>query len=198
MLKRYVEKNNSLDNLVLVGMFVMFVYSIFLLTSAHLQGIELGLWIWERHQNLFSWYSRPLFVIPACYYAYRRKLHYTFGFILLMFASLFWFAAPEHVSIQVSSYLEWEKQLFFSGDSATPLIVLSITVVLFLIGLFYAFYKRSLLYGLLLINVGTILKIIVSITLGGESGTSAIVPSLSSILFIDLLALFLWRYKSCK
>ena len=31
-------------------------------------------WVFERHQNQWSWYIRPLFVIPFCYFAYKEYM----------------------------------------------------------------------------------------------------------------------------
>ena len=30
-------------------------------------------WVWARHHNVLSWYIRPLFLIPFCYFACRRS-----------------------------------------------------------------------------------------------------------------------------
>ena len=169
------------------------MYSAAILFNAHANGEHLGLWIWDRHQNQFSWYSRPLFLVPACYYAYRQNLWMIIGFTVLISCSLFWFAAPPNVSDQVSGYLEWERQLFFSDDSYAPLTLLSVVVVGFLFGLFYAFWTRNLWVGLFLINAGTITKIAVSVVLGKEAGTAAIVPSLSSLAIINVAAYVVWR-----
>ena len=181
------------SNLSIVILSLLFIYSFILLLGAYFQGLNIGSWIWDRHQNLFSWYSRPLFIIPACYFAYQHKLWHTTACMVLMFASLFWFSAPEQVSVEVQAFLEWEKQLFFIGDSITPLVFLLVGVLFFLIGLFYAFYKRSIWYGLLIINIGTLLKIFVSLYWGQEAGTTAILPSISSILIINVIAWILWK-----
>ncbi len=178
-----------------VALSILFLYSLFLLGQAYLQGLDIGSWIWDRHQNLFSWYSRPIFIVPACYYAYQHKLWHTGAWMVLMFTSLFWFPAPEQVSVGVQAYLEWEKQLFFTGESTVPLVILIMGVMIFLFGIFYAFYKRNIWYGLLIINIGTLLKIFVSLNWGKETGVTAIVPSISSILFINIVALILWKRK---
>ena len=33
---------------------------------------EFGAWAWERHHNVLSWYIRVLFLLPFCYFAYKR------------------------------------------------------------------------------------------------------------------------------
>ena len=68
---------------------------------------EFTAWAWERHHNVLSWYIRPLFFLPFCYFAYRRSL---FGMVLTLVAlatSMFWFPAPEHdrIPIRSSSWL---------------------------------------------------------------------------------------------
>lgn len=186
------------DKLVAFLVILVLLYSIALLVNAYLAGENIAAWVWDRHQNQFSWYSRPLFLIPACYYAYRRKFGLIFGFMAMLFCSLFWFAAPENVAEHVSGYLEWEKQLFFSNKSMVPIISLSVAVAAFLVGLFSAFWYRSFWLGLILINAGTVLKIIVSVTLGNEFGTAAVIPSLSSLAIINFVAFFAWRFFGVK
>ncbi|WP_157716256.1 hypothetical protein [Roseivirga echinicomitans] len=190
-----MNKQNLISNVILS---ILFFYSFFLIGQAYIQGLDIGNWIWDRHQNLFSWYSRPLFIIPACYFAYHHKLWHTGAWMALMFASLFWFSAPQQVSESVQAYLEWENKLFFNGDSIVPLVVLIAGVLAFLFGLFYAFYRRNMWYGLLVFNIGTLLKIFVSLTWGKETGVTAIVPSLSSMLFINIVAWLLWKRTKKK
>lgn len=183
------------DCLVLWLIGAMLSYSAIIFVSAYLSGADMGAWVWDRHQNLFSWYSRPLFILPAVYYAYRRKLWYVIGIMSLLATSLFWFAAPSMVAPMVSEYLQWEKQLFFSNDSELPLVALTGSIIIFLFFLFYAFWQRNVWYGLAVINAGTVLKIIVSVTFGQDAGMAAIAPSLFSLLVINLFAWFLWRLK---
>jgi len=188
-------KTDRLDIAVLALVGSVLVWSAVVLVKVQLSGEDLGAWIWDRHQNPFSWYSRPLFIIPACYYAWRRKPLHVIGFLLLLFTSLFWFAAPDHVPERVSDFLEWEKQLFFTNQSSLPLLALIVTVALFLFGLFLAFWKRNLWYGLILINVGTLLKIVFSVAVGKEVGMAAIVPSLTSLAVVNSIAFLIWRFR---
>lgn len=183
----------SIDRVVSGLVLAALMLSSAMLIASSLRGENLGAWVWERHQNQFSWYSRPLFIIPACYYAYRHNLRLSIGFLLLIGCSLFWFDAPDVVPQHVVGYLEWEKQLFYSGESALPLLSLVAAVMLFLSGLICAFWQRNAWMGLLLINAGTIMKIVVSVCIGNEAGMAAIVPSVSSLACINFLAYVVWR-----
>ena len=31
-------------------------------------------WAWARHHNPLSWYIRPLFILPFCYFAYKKSV----------------------------------------------------------------------------------------------------------------------------
>ena len=72
---------------------------------------EFVAWAWERHHNVLSWYIRPLFFLPFCYFAYRRSL---FGITLTLVAlatSIFWFPAPETASPAVIEMLAAERDV---------------------------------------------------------------------------------------
>ena len=175
----------------LMGLILLYSASIF--SVAWLSGSDMGAWVWGRHQNLFSWYSRPLFIIPAAYYAYRHKPWHIIGFMSLLGTSLFWFPAPAQVPAAVTDYLEWEKQLFFVNENRLPLVAMSVAVVVFLFGFFYSLWKRNVLYGLILINLGTLIKMVISLRFAQEAGTAAIAPSLSSLLAINFIYWLFWR-----
>ena len=177
-----------IDKSVLLILLIMLSYSAMLLAKAWMDGVHIGEWIWNRHQNQFSWYSRPLFIIPACYYAYRQKLGFVIGIMVLLGSSLFWFAPPAEVSETISGYLDWERQMFFNANNRIPLIVLSVSVLIFLLLLFYSFWQKSFWMGLLVLNIGNLLKIGVSVFFGEDAGMASIVPTLSSILILNLLA----------
>jgi len=187
---------SKIDRVVMIIIVILFIYSGFLLINAWSSGEQIGEWIWNRHQNQFSWYSRPLFIIPACYYAYRQKIGFIICILVLLGTSLFWFTPPSEVSETISGYLDWEREVFFNPDNQKPLIILSIVVLVFLYLLFYAIWHRNYWIGLLVLNIGNLLKIAVSLVFGGDAGMAAIVPTLSSIVILNLLAFVIWKVKS--
>ena len=68
----------------------------------------------------------------------------------------------------------------------------------FLFLLFYAFWQKSFWIGLLVLNIGNLLKIGVSIFFGGDAGMASIVPTLSSILILNILAIAIWKMNKLK
>lgn len=65
-------------------------------------------WAFKRHQNQWSWYLRPLFLIPACYFAYRRSLMGIAATAFFLLTSMFWFPEPESVDENVREFLAME------------------------------------------------------------------------------------------
>src|SRR3712207_5557700 len=84
---------------------------------------EFVAWAWARHHNVLSWYVRPLFILPFCYFAYRRSL---FGILITLLAlatSMFWFPAPEQASPAVNEMLRAEKDYLISNWTAWKVLV---------------------------------------------------------------------------
>lgn len=141
-------------------------------------------WTWERHHNELSWYVRPLFLLPFCYFAYRRSLTGIVATLLVFPTSLFWFPAPENPSPRVEGYLAWERHFLLEG-SVVARVALLLLVVAFFVALASAFWKRSWLWGLAVINAGTLLKVIWSVAFGGAAGWASLVPSLFTLAVTD-------------
>ena len=99
-------------------------------------------WVWARHHNELSWYVRPLFLLPFCYFAYRRSVLGIVVTLLLFPTSLFWFPAPENPSPRVEEYLAWERH-FLTEGSVLARVVLLLLVVAFFVALSTPFWKRS-------------------------------------------------------
>lgn len=134
-------------------------------------------WIWARHHNVLSWYIRPLFLIPFCYFAYKRSLAGILGTVFALATSMAWFSAPAGVSESVNQFLEMERQYLFSDWGAAK-ILMSLLVPASFTLLGAAFWKRSLWFGISVLVFIAVAKMIWSVSFGGESGKSIFAPAL--------------------
>ena len=150
-------------------------------------------WVWARHHNELSWYVRPLFLLPFCFFAYRRSLTGIVVTLLLFPTSLFWFPAPENPSARVEGYLAWEVHFLTEGNVVAR-VALVVLVVAFFVALAAAFWKRSWLWGLAVINAGTLLKVIWSVAFVGATGWASLVPSIFTLAVTDAAILLAIRF----
>ncbi len=150
-------------------------------------------WVWARHHNELSWYVRPLFLLPFCYFAYRRSVWGIVATLLLFPTSLFWFPAPENPSPRVEGYLAWERQFLLEG-SVVARVALVLMVVAFFVALAIAFWKRSWLWGLVVINAGTLLKVIWSVAFGGATGWASLAAFIFTLAVTDAAILLGMRF----
>jgi hypothetical protein len=137
---------------------------------------EFGAWAWERHHNVLSWYIRALFLLPFCYFAYKHSL---FGITLTLVAlatSMFWFPAPERPDPRTLEFLAMERE-YLTGEWTTAKILLGLLVPGSLVALALAFWKRSVVYGLALINAIVLVKLAWSFYFGDTSGGLTLLPS---------------------
>jgi hypothetical protein len=146
-------------------------------------------WAFERHHNILSWYIRPLFFIPFCYFAYKRSWAGISITIFLLATSMFWFPKPEVVDPQVSAFLQMEVD-YLTGDWGVAKILMAFLVPISLTLLGAAFWKRNLLLGLSLIALVAVGKMIWSVVFGGESGTSSFAPAIIGLLICAVLIYF--------
>ena len=156
---------------------------------------EFGAWAWERHHNVLSWYIRPLFLLPFCYFAYRRSL---FGITITLVAlatSMFWFPAPEQSSSGALEFLAMERE-YLTGEWTVAKILLALIVPLSFAVLALAFWKRSIVYGLVLINAMVLIKVVWSFYFGGEAGGLTLLPSaIVGLAVCDAVVLYLIRRR---
>lgn len=145
-------------------------------------------WVFERHHNQLSWYIRPLFLIPFCYFAYKHSLAGISITIFCLFTSMFWFNKPEIVSPQVQSFLQFEKNWLYSEWTINK-IVLLLTVPISMGALALALWKKSLLMALGLMVLMATGKIIWSIQNAGDAGKSILVPA---VLGLGLCLVLVW------
>src|SRR3712207_4868011 len=119
---------------------------------------EFVAWAWARQHNVLSWYVRPLFILPFCFFAYRRGL---FGIVLTIIAlatSMFWFPAPVHTSQAVNEMLRTEEA-YLTANWTFWKILIALLVPLTFAALELAFWKRSLVWGLTVVNAAILFKI---------------------------------------
>ena len=78
-----------------VGMLALVLLALALLGATGSTG-EFVAWAWGRHHNVLSWYIRPLFFLPFCYFAYKRSLS---GMILTLLALATSISGSPHQSV---------------------------------------------------------------------------------------------------
>jgi hypothetical protein len=148
---------------------------------------DLGAWVWARHHNLASWYVRPFFILPYCWFAFRRNRIGLALTMLLFPTSLFWFPAPVEPSPEAERYLAWEQE-FFLG-SPMRLGALASVVAAFLWALAAAFWRRSWRWGLVVLNLASLMKVGWSLLVGGDAGQGSVLPTLVTLLVCDVAIL---------
>lgn len=143
-------------------------------------------WAFARHQNLLSWYVRPLFLVPFCYFAYKKSWAGISITIFLLATSMFWFPAPAVVGPQEAQFLEMELD-YLTGEWGFAKILVALLVPLSFIVLGAAFWKRNILMGLAVIVLIAVAKMIWGVVFGGESGTSIFAPAIIGLLICAVL-----------
>src|SRR5919107_1863122 len=150
-------------------------------------------WAWERHHNVLSWYVRPLFFLPFCYFAYKRSL---FGMTLTLLAlatSMAWFPAPETTSPAVIEMLAAEEAYFAAG---WPLwkVLLALIVPISFAALGLAFWKRSLVWGLAVINGAILIKTGWTFVVSSEAGAMSHLPAaVLGLAVLNAVILYIWQ-----
>jgi len=145
--------------------------------------------VFERHHNQWSWYLRPLFLMPFCYFAYKKSFAGMMVSIFALFTSMFWFPKPEIVSESVINFLEFEKEYLYGKWSLSKLL-LTLTIPISFIALGLAFWKRSVIIGIGVVVLMATGKMVWSIQNAGESGKSILIPAILGLLICCGLILY--------
>lgn len=138
-------------------------------------------WTFARHQNILSWYIRPLFMIPLCYFAYKRNPFGIAVTIFLLLTSMFWFPEPKITNQTVEEFLIMEKEYLTTNWNLTKILI-SCLIPISLGSLIIAIWKRSIKVALLIIAFIAIAKTLWSIMEGGKSGTAVIIPAIVGLV----------------
>lgn len=146
-------------------------------------------WVFERHHNQWSWYLRPIFLIPFCFFAYKKSWTGISITIFCLFTSMFWFNKPEVLSETVQTFLQFEKDwLYGAWDYKKILLIMTVPISFLALGL--AFWKRSLLMGIGVVVLMATGKIVWSIQNAGEAGKSIIIPAILGLLACVVLIFY--------
>ncbi len=138
---------------------------------------QLGDWVWQRHHNVLSWYIRPLFLIPLAWLAYRRSGSGIAITLTALATSMFWFPAPTDTDPRVEEFLAFERD-WLTGDWDTAKILLTLLVPFSLAAYCAAFWRRSLWWGLAVLNVMALGKLCWGVVAGQGTGWAMTVPAL--------------------
>ena len=149
-------------------------------------------WAWERHHNPWSWYIRPLFVLPYCYFAYRRSGVGIALTIVAVLSSMFWFPAPDAPDPRAAAFLAAERQ-YITGSWNFAKIAMTALVPVWFYVLGWAFWRRSWLAGFLVVNIGSLLKVVWSVYYGGEAAWSIIPPVAIGLLLFNGIGYYWYR-----
>jgi hypothetical protein len=149
-------------------------------------------WAWERHHNPWSWYIRPLFVLPFCYFAYKKSVWGVVLTIVGVLRSMFWFPAPTAGDLRAAEFLAMERQ-YITGNWTLAKSAMTALVPLWFFVLAWAFWQRSWLAGFLVVNVGALLKVIWSFYFAGTSAWSIIPAVTIGAVAINGVMLFAYR-----
>lgn len=180
-----ITKTNKILTIIFSLLSVLFI----ILMAANQSFFE---WTFARHQNVLSWYIRPLFIIPFCYFAYKRN---PFGIALTVFlllTSMFWFPEPAAIDGQVREFLAMEREYLTTNWTIAKVLISSLVPIS--MGLLaYAFWKRSIKAGLWIVAAIAALKVLWSVAEGGESGQAVIIPA--TIGLVLCVVLIYYGYK---
>ncbi len=151
-----------------------------------------GEWAWARHHNLLSWYVRPLFLLPLAWFACRRSGWGIVATLVALASSTFWFPAPSVPDPRAEEFLAFERD-WLTGDWTAGKIGLTLLVPASLTAFCLAFWRRSLTWGLVLLNAMAVGKLAWGVVFGAGTGWAMTVPALVGLAACDLVVLLAAR-----
>jgi len=158
---------------------------------------ELAAWAWARHHNEWSWYIRPLFLIPFCWFAWRRSLAGLIVTVLALPTSMVWFPAPTQPSALATEVLAAELAYLRAPWNGWKVAV-ALLVPLGFTALALAFWRRSLAWGLVVLNALPLAKIAWSfVVFSREGALHHLVPAGIGLLAcnVAVVAALWWRRR---
>jgi hypothetical protein len=152
---------------------------------------DFAAWAWARHHNLLSWYIRPLFLVPFCYFSFKRSPLGISLTLIALLTSMFWFPAPVTPSPGVVEALRAERE-YLLGSWSTGKFALSLLVPGMLFALALGFWRRSFLWGAVALNATAALKVGWTAFAFSSAGfLEHAAPAIAGLLICNLL-LYAW------
>ena len=153
-------------------------------------------WYFSRHANVLSWLIRPVFMIGFCYFALKRNATLAAAMIFLTLLSSVFFPTPDVVNPTVEEFLAKEKEWILGPLSVMKLTELGALIAgIFLLG--YAFWRRSLKWGIILLFIIIFLKILWSVIYGGESAITLVYVAVFTGI-VTMIWIIFYRMRSQK
>lgn len=160
--------------------------------------VAFGEWAWARHHNILSWYIRPVFLIPFAFFAYKQSLTGLVLTVLGLATSMFWFPAPQGaIDPRVLEILALEREYLF-GEWTIVKALFGLLVPVTFTALALAFWYRSFLWGLGVVNAMVFIKIgWTFVFTPGEGALLHLMVALVSLALTDIvLVTFVRRIRS--
>ena len=150
---------------------------------------DVAAWAWARHHNILSWYIRPLFLLPFCFFAYRRRLSGISITLIALATSMAWFPAPTTPSAAVVEMLKAEHDYLF-GPWGLAKVLAALAIPATFAALALAFWRRSMAWGLIVINAAVLFKIGWTYAVSGTAGATAhLVPALAGLVLVNAMVI---------
>jgi hypothetical protein len=152
-------------------------------------------WSWARHHNPLSWYIRPLFILPFCYFAYRKSVRGMLLTVVAVTSSMFWFPPPDVPDPRAVEFLKVERQ-WILGQFTSAQFVLTALIPIWFVTLAASVRRRMWATAAAVIMAGTALKIAWSFYMGGASAWIIVPPvALGNAVVAGVLFCAYWRTR---
>jgi hypothetical protein len=119
---------------------------------------EIAAWAWARHHNEWSWWIRPFFLLPWCWFAWRRSLAGLAVTLVALLTSMAWFPVPDVPSPMAFAVLAAERD-YLLGPWGPAKVAVALLVPGTLAALALAFWRRSFSWGVAVVNAMVLMKV---------------------------------------
>jgi hypothetical protein len=148
---------------------------------------DVASWAWARHHNVLSWYVRPLFLLPFCWFAWRRSRTGMAVTLVALATSMAWFPAPAHPDPAVVQFLAVERD-YLLGPWTAAKVAMSLLVPLTFAAIAAALWRRSMVWALVVVNAACLFKVGWSYwyDTDGTGADALATPALIGLVVVDV------------